>query len=444
VGDLAGTAYPPPVNNFSIAGDMFFNTAEPFNIGKTYDLFSVAMHEFGHAVGLGLSNAYGSVENAAYKMRTGLGSDDIAGVRAIYSQGLPRSTESYLGLNSTFLTATPVGIDPSALTGQVDNLNLATAGQAEYFSVVVPSGTNGNFTATVQSAGLSLLAPAATVYNSNLAQVGYTSGAGQYGTTISVNLTGVSAGQIYYVKVTGADTSAFGTGAYALTLNLGSGPSPKVPLPNTQTPNGNPLQAGGGSPQAATPADVNDSLAGQVFNPAQQTINEFHPIAFFTTLPASAATQHNPAIFASGSTALSTTETLTLGPIGRSSEAGRADGRIESGGGGAVETTTDLSLPDKMPPASEPSNTEPLPAPDKQVAQTFSSKAGWQEACTACFAKEAAQRLSGEETTSGLAVAKSEAFDPAAALVGSVLILGGYWGSQSEQIPERTRRKGKL
>src|SRR5262249_28321806 len=154
---------PPPVNNFSIAGDIDFNTAQPFNIGTTYDLFSVSMHEFGHALGLLHSIAYGAVMNAAYKQRIGLGTDDIAGVRAIY--GGARSADSYLGLNTAFLTAASIAFDPSSLTGQLNNLNLATAGQAEYFSFVVPSGTNGTLTTTVQSAGLSLLAPTLTLYN---------------------------------------------------------------------------------------------------------------------------------------------------------------------------------------------------------------------------------------------------------------------------------------
>src|SRR5262249_13218269 len=45
----------------------------------------------------------------------------------------------------------------------------------------------------------------------------------------------VVAGQQFYVKVEAADsTTVFGTGTYGLSLNLGTGVSPTLPLPNTQ------------------------------------------------------------------------------------------------------------------------------------------------------------------------------------------------------------------
>src|SRR5207253_914630 len=110
------------------------------------------------------------------------------------------------------------------------------------------SGTSGNLVVKVQSKGLSLLAPTLTVYDANQCQKVFISGAGQYGTTLSTTLTGVSAGLVYYVVVDNADNSAFGTGAYFLGLNFGAGTTPSATPPSTATLNGNPFTSGGGQP----------------------------------------------------------------------------------------------------------------------------------------------------------------------------------------------------
>ena len=75
---------------------MTFNTGQSFNVGSTYDLFTVAMHEFGHALGLGESSVSGAVEYGTYTGRkTGLASDDIAGIRSIYSSNAARTADAY-------------------------------------------------------------------------------------------------------------------------------------------------------------------------------------------------------------------------------------------------------------------------------------------------------------------------------------------------------------
>src|SRR5262249_18344584 len=92
-------------------------------------------------------------------------------------------------------------------------------------------------------------------------------GINQYGTTISATISGITAGQQLYVKVSGTDSTAFSSGAYAFTLNFGNGASPTVPLPNTQTANGNPIQGGGGLPTK----EDNEALVNTTTLDVQQT-----------------------------------------------------------------------------------------------------------------------------------------------------------------------------
>jgi hypothetical protein len=93
--------------------------------------------------------------------------------------------------------------------------------------------------------------------------LGKMNGAGQYGTTLKVTLAGVTAGQQLYVRVKGADGSAFSTGRYALVLNTGGGPTPTVPPSIIPILDGDPINGGGGVAEGAGEADdYLDSIPG--------------------------------------------------------------------------------------------------------------------------------------------------------------------------------------
>ena len=83
-GTLAHTFYPSPPNPEPIAGDMHLDADESWRIGTGIDLFTVVLHEAGHALGLGHSDQPGAVMYPYYRFAYGLTSDDIAGIQDLY------------------------------------------------------------------------------------------------------------------------------------------------------------------------------------------------------------------------------------------------------------------------------------------------------------------------------------------------------------------------
>jgi hypothetical protein len=92
-GVVAHTFYPYPVSSEPIAGNMHFNNDENWQIGANLDLYSVALHETGHALGLGHSDEPGAVMYPYYHQVTGLSAEDIGAIQSLYAtQGSSTAT----------------------------------------------------------------------------------------------------------------------------------------------------------------------------------------------------------------------------------------------------------------------------------------------------------------------------------------------------------------
>lgn len=246
-GQLAFTYSPPPYNGGTLAGDMFFNTNQSWQVnGSTYDLETVAIHEFGHALGMGHSAIAAACMYAGYTTtRQSLNADDVSGVQSIYGPA-PADQFDAVASNNTSATASVI---TSYINGQnqlaIPSLRIGANTDVDWYYVVAPAGAATTMNVTVQSSSLSSLSPGVWVYNSALLYQNKAMAPQSYGATATAAITNVAPGNGYYIKVVGADYGGSGQGTYGLLVNFSNNPQSPIAPPNTIVA-AQPDQGGGG------------------------------------------------------------------------------------------------------------------------------------------------------------------------------------------------------
>jgi len=140
VGVIAHTYYPANPNPEPIAGDMHLNDSMTWGIGTSTDLFSVTLHELGHALGLGHSDNPNDVMYPYYKMVSGLTADDIAAVQTLYAAQPNASTPA----------PTPA---PTSPTGSSLTLNIASTAATTTAATLNLSGTAAGGSGAISESG---------------------------------------------------------------------------------------------------------------------------------------------------------------------------------------------------------------------------------------------------------------------------------------------------
>jgi hypothetical protein len=190
------------------AGDLLLNTSYPFSVGGAagYDLFTVALHEAGHILGLPDGTDPNSPMFGYYTgPKQGLTAADVAAVQALYGARQPDAYEGPAG-NDTLATAAPLHKGAAADV----TADLTTASDIDVYSYRA-TGQPPGFTVRLASAALSLVHARLTVLDSAGQDVACGSGPGDV--TLHVD---AHAGNRYYLRVEAADAGVFGVGAYHL------------------------------------------------------------------------------------------------------------------------------------------------------------------------------------------------------------------------------------
>ena len=218
---ILALSQPHDVTAGTYAGDILFNDAVHFSKGEsagTYDLYTAAVHEVGHALGLDHSPDPDSVMFDHYRgVRSGLGSGDVQEIQKLYGVRQEDRFDKQ-GSNGTFATASTISILDSltrTVMASTQRGDLTTASDLDHykFTAALP----GWVTIHLNTSGISLLTAQLDIYNASQQRLG--------GTLATDPLTGdltyrlfVEAGKTYTVRVGATQGSFFNIGAYELQI----------------------------------------------------------------------------------------------------------------------------------------------------------------------------------------------------------------------------------
>ncbi|MCA9094292.1 MAG: matrixin family metalloprotease [Planctomycetaceae bacterium] len=214
--------YDPFIANTWV-GDVFLNSNISFNIGGDgdgFDLYTVMLHEAGHVFGV-LHNPDPSSPMYPYFQRVFTGQlhpDDLTLLHQLYGERSPDEFDA-TGDNGSLATATGLNLTgEDSEIGTAFEADLTTASDVDIYRFTVPTGTD-TLHIGLEAYGLSLLTSRITLLSADGRELQTTVTTDPLNNDLSMDLSGLTAGESYYLRVESASDDVFGIGSYEISIS---------------------------------------------------------------------------------------------------------------------------------------------------------------------------------------------------------------------------------